>query len=168
MVCRGKASREMDLFDMPEYLFKMHFQFSKETVSRIAETLADSLKPRRGNTGYPINIKNQVAIALLQLSGGCFQRIPGLACSGITQSTARKTTLRVINALLAIRDEWIKFPTPEEMNTTAWRMFEWRGLRDVFAGVDGFKSGFRKPPGEFLKAMMFNCTGVGNNFIHLM
>ena len=145
-VRRGKASRDMDLFIMPDYLFKLHFRFNKETVNRIAETLSASLKPLRGSTGYPISIRNQVAIALLQLSGGCFQRIAGLACSGITQSTARKTTLKVINALIRMKNEWIKFPTPEEMNATAWRMFEYRGLRDCFAGVDGVQIRFQKAP----------------------
>ena len=54
--------------------------------------------------------------------------------------------MRVVKALVRRKKDWIKFPTPEEMDDTAWRMFDRSGIRDIFAGIDGVHIRFQKHP----------------------
>ena len=44
---------------------------------------------RANNRGKPLPPAEQVAVALVQLSGGSFQRVAGLACGQLSQNCAR-------------------------------------------------------------------------------
>ena len=144
-VSRGKMSAHVNLFDVPDHQFKLSYRFSKENVHRITAILMPFLV-RVNEKGNPLTPSNQVATALLQLSGACFQRITGMAAGGLSQTCARRTTKRVVEALFTLRDEWIKFPTTAQMDETAGEMFEQFKLPNFFAGVDGCQVRFQKKP----------------------
>ena len=88
----------MNLFDLTDVAFKLHCRFDKITVVRIAHILDRYLR-RENMRGSPLSPRNQVAVALLQLSGGSFQRITGLAAGGLSQNAAQVAAIRVVDAL---------------------------------------------------------------------
>ena len=152
---RGKASSSINFMNMPDAQFKLHFRFTKDGVRRITNMLLPFLS-RQNEKGSPLSPFNQVAIALLQLSGACFQRTTGLAAGGISQNCARVTTKAVVHALFALRTEWIKFPAPADRDATAMKMLEDYGLPNFFAGVDGCHVRFQIhprgcPPGQIIQ-----------------
>ena len=145
VVNRGKVTANIELFNVSDRQFKLCYRFSKVNVVRITRILMPYLV-RNHDKGSPLSVRNQVAVALLQLIGACFQRITGMAAGGISQTCARLTTKRVVEALFAIREQWIKFPTPAEMEKTAGEMFDQFKLANFFAGVDGCQVRFQKKP----------------------
>ena len=133
----------VDLFNLPDTAFKLHTRFSKLSVRRIAHFLrADLVRPN--NRGLPLSPENQVAVALLQLSGGQFQRINGLAAGGLSQNASRENTLRVVNALIKHKEEWVRFPTPREQMVVAQRLYERFKLPGFVGGVDGCQIRWQK------------------------
>lgn len=130
---------------MPDRLFKQNCRFDKVTVRSITSYLHRFLaKPN--NRGSPLSPEDLVATALLQLSGASFQRSVALEAGGISQSTARSATIRVVTALVRIRKEWIRFPNEPEMLDTALRFEQKFGLPDIFGAVDGCHIRFQKCP----------------------
>ena len=77
--------------------------------------------------------KDMVAVCLNQLCGVQFQRTNGLASGGLSQNASRVKTFRVVDALVAIHKEWIKFPTANEMMVTSLRFYAKFGLPNIFA-----------------------------------
>ena len=51
--------------------------------------MSEDLDRGQNNRGKPLPPAEQVAVALLQLSGGSFQRVAGLACGQLSQNCAR-------------------------------------------------------------------------------
>lgn len=142
-VVRGKMSSSLELFGVSDRQFKLTYRFSKANVMKITRILMPFLV-RENEKGNPLSPPNQVAVALLQLSGACFQRITGMAAGGLSQTCARLTTKRVVEALFAIQDSWIRFPSPAEMDETAEEMFDQFKVPNIFAGVDGCQIRFQK------------------------
>lgn len=152
---RGKATSGINFLNMSDAQFKLHFRFTKVGVRRITNMLLPFLM-RNNEKGNPLSPFNQVCIALLQLSGACFQRTTGLAAGGISQNCARMTTIAVVHALFGLRNQWIKFPAPAVRDATALKMFDQFGLPKLFAGVDGCHVRFQKqprgcPPGQLIQ-----------------
>ena len=125
----------LNFFTMPNRQLKSHFRFSKLNVKRISALLNPYLS-RRNKRGCPLSVDAQVCIALEQLGCAAFQHTTGLS-GGISQSCARTNTLRVVNALFSIREDWIRFPTHNEMRSTAQFNQNKFELKNFFAGVDG-------------------------------
>ena len=88
--------------------FKRHFRFNKQTVERIADMLEEDLKFDT-NRGDPLSPVQQVCVALHHFGGGQFQRVTGL-CGGISQNGARLALIRVTDALVKKRAEFIYMP----------------------------------------------------------
>ena len=140
---KKKMTKNVNFFDFTDVMFKSHFRFSKESVRLIADTLrADLTLDSRGSG---LSAEDQVCVALLQLGGATFQRICGLAC-GISRDCARLAVKRVVKALVKRIDNFIKFPSEEEMSDTAYRMYQRYGLTDFACGVDGVLMRFQKMP----------------------
>ena len=114
---RGKKS--VWLFDLPDTAFKLNCRFNKPSVHRIASLLDGHLR-RVNRRGNPVPPKDMVAVCLNQLCGVQFQRTNGLASGGLSQNASRVKTFRVVDALVAIHKEWIKFPTVNEMMVTSY------------------------------------------------
>ena len=79
------------LFDLSGKRFKKATRFTKREVKQIANYLqADLSFP--SNRNHPYSPKDQVAIALMHLAGGHFQRINGLSAGGLSQNGSRLMT----------------------------------------------------------------------------
>ena len=128
---RGKKS--VWLFELPDSAFKLHCRFSKASVRRIASLLDGSLR-RVNHHGSPV-----------QPVVWCFiLRTNGLASGGLSQNASRVITSRVVEALVTVHHEWIRFPTVNEMRETSLRFFRKFGLPDIFGAVDGCHMRFEK------------------------
>ena len=86
--------------------------------------------------GKPVPPLVQVQITLNHFSGANFQRVTGLM-HGVSQSTARACIIRVTNALVARKAQYIFMPTIEEMTETATEMEDRFHLPGFALGVDG-------------------------------
>ena len=101
--------------------------FSKESVERLADMLATDLiyDTRRG---VPMSHVQHVCIALHHYGGNQFQRVSGV-CAGVSQFSARKALVRVTEALVKLRQEYIFMPSAEEMETTSTMMLDRFGVQ---------------------------------------
>ena len=124
--------------------FKRHFRFTKHTVERIAEMLREDLEFGT-NRGEPLSPVQQVCVALHHFGGGQFQRVTGL-CGGISQNGARLALIRVTDALVKRRAEFIYMPSIEEMEETSQRIMERFKLPRFSMGVDGMMTRFEEAP----------------------
>ena len=118
--------------------------FSKESVERLADMLETDLiyDTRRG---VPMSPVQQVCIALHHYGGNQFQRVSGV-CAGVSQFSARKALVRVTEALVKLRQEYIFMPSAEEMETTCAMMLERFGLPRFSMAVDGMMVPFVDAP----------------------
>ena len=129
---------------MSDREFKSHFRFSKTSVNRITELLRDDLsfETRRG---LPVPPPLQVCIALNHYSGGHFQRISGW-CAGVSQNAARLCLVRVTDALIRRKNQFIFMPSADTMQDTAERMQEKFKLPRFAFAVDGVHVRFTNAP----------------------
>ena len=112
------------------------------------ERLADMSEPDLlfdTNRGLPLSPVQQVCTALLHYAGGQFQRISGL-CGGISQYAARAALVRVTEALVRRRSQFISMPTVEQMEDTSGRNLERFSLPRFALAVDGMMVRFCDSP----------------------
>ena len=112
-------------------------------IKRITKLLLPHL--RRRSRGKPLSPFNMVCVALLQLSGAAFHRINALS-SGISKFCFQQACKRVVQALFSLRDEFIKFPSQEQMIATSRDMFDRYGLPHLYVGINGCHICFQKMP----------------------
>ena len=124
------------LFDLSGKRFKKATRFRKRDVKQIANYLQEDLN-FSNNRNHPYSPKDQVAIALMHLAGGHFQRINGLAAGGLSQNGSRVICMRVVEALVKKRGDWLFFPSVGEQRATAKRLHKRFGLKGFIGGVDG-------------------------------
>ena len=132
----------LDSMSDPE--FKRHFRFSKQSVERIADMLGEDLEFDT-NRGEPLSPVQQVCLALHHYGGGQFQRVTGL-CGGVSQNGARLALVRVTDALVKRRAEFIYMPDTEEMEETSQNIKERFGLPRFSFAVDGMMTRFEEAP----------------------
>ena len=91
-------------------------RFSKQSVRRISDLLTEDLR-RPNRRGKPLPPAEQVAVALLQLGGGSFQRVAGLAGGQLSQNCARvrREFITEIYTMLWVRKNtvWVVFIRPD-------------------------------------------------------
>ena len=143
IVNRGKQTANVDFTKMSPYQFKLHFRFSLENAQRITNLLLPQL--RLQSRGKPLSPFNMVCVALLQLSGAAFHRINALAI-GISKWCMQQSFKRVVRALFSFHQEFIKFPSRQQMIKTSTEMFDKYGLPHLYAGIDGCHIRFQKMP----------------------
>lgn len=124
--------------------FKKHFRFNKIKVQRIADLLEQDLK-HPSNQGSPLTPVQQVCIALNHMAGGHYQRVSGV-CGGVCQWTARSALVRVTNALLKLKSDYIHMPSSAQMQETSLRMLDKFGLPRFAFAVDGCQVKFIEAP----------------------
>ena len=124
--------------------FKRHFRFSKESVGRITDLLEEDLV-FESNRGLPVPPVQQVCIALNSFAGAHFQRISGW-CGGVSQNAARLCLVRVTNALVRRKNQFIFLPDVNQMEETAQRMFDKFKLPRFAMAVDGMQVRFNEAP----------------------
>lgn len=123
--------------------FKRHFRFSKNTVVDIVSMLEPDLvqDPR----GDPLTPVQQVCAALCHYGGGHYQRITGLG-SGVSQYAARAAMIRVTDALISRKAQFISMPDIQEMQETSQKMLDRFGLPRFAMAVDGMMARFEEAP----------------------
>ena len=133
-----------DPMDMLNTEFKKHFRFSKDSVNRLTELLREDLE-FANNRGLPVPPLEQVCITLNSFAGANFQRISGW-CGGVSQNTARLCIVRVTDALVRRKSDFIFMPGVDEMLSTAERMLEQYKLPRLAMAVDGMQVRFSDAP----------------------
>jgi len=124
--------------------FKRTYRFSKGSVERITQILGHDLQVQN-QQGLPISPLQQVCIALNHFGGGQFQRISG-QCGGVSQFGARISLVRVTDALVDKKPDYIKMPGPHESADTANRMFAKFKLPRFAYAIDGTLMAFPEAP----------------------
>ena len=129
---------------MSDHEFKLNFRFSKDSVQRLTNLLLPDLQ-YEDNKGLPVPPFEQVLLMLNHVGGGHFQRISGF-CFGISQSTARLCILRVTDALLKLKNDFMALPDVGEMAATAERIYQRFHLPRFCMAVDGMHVRFSDAP----------------------
>ena len=124
--------------------FKRHFRFTKDSVNRLTDLLREDLE-YENNRGLPVPPVEQVCITLNSFAGANFQRISGW-CAGVSQNTARLCVVRVTEALVKRKSEFIYMPSVDEMLSTAERMHDRFKLPRLAYAVDGMQVRFSDAP----------------------
>ena len=141
---RVYVPREDPRVMLSDFQFKQHFRFSKDSVNRLTQILhADLIF--ESERGLPIPPYLQVCIALNHYAGGHFQRISAW-CAGVSQNGARLCLIRVTNALIKKKSEFIFMPNVDQMQDTAQRMQEKFKLPRFAYAVDGVQMRFPDAP----------------------
>ena len=148
---------------MSDAEFKGHFHFTKESVNRLTELLREDISFET-NRGLPVPPFQQVCIALNHYSGGHFQRISGW-CAGVSQNAARLSLVRVTEALIRKKQQFIFMLSVDQMQDTSERMLEKFKLPRFAMSVDGVQVRFGKHQVKFQQIRPSRCTGVENSVI---
>ena len=110
--------------------------------------MADLLQPDLlydNNRGTPLSPIQQVCIALNHYGGNQFQRVSAV-CAGVCQGTARNCLVRVTEALVKRRADFMFMPSMEEMAETSSLMEERFHLPRFAMAVDGMMVRFSEAP----------------------
>ncbi len=123
-------------------------RFDKANVRRLAgllDRLLDSLE-YINNCGRLLTRTQQICVCLGFLGSGHLTRIAGL-CGGISQKAAWCAVRRVVNAICALKDEFIRMATNQECAVTARFLQNKFDLPRFAFGVDGVVVKFEAPRG---------------------
>ena len=102
-------------FDMTPYLFRQRYGFSKEGVRRLVGIVGPVLAAERETRrGQPFTAEEIVCSGLHILRGGHFQRIEG-ECANTSQSSAFNNLYRFVDAINAVKPEYVHMPDDLEM-----------------------------------------------------
>ena len=139
---RGQRDVKLDGTLLTDFMFQRHFQFSRYGFKKLLQLVAPMLihQTRRGG-GLESHI--QLQAALNHLSGLQFQRTTGLTY-GASQNNARECLIRVVDAIITLKDQYIYMPLARERQKTSDAMYEFRGLRGFAWGIDGTHYFFAK------------------------
>ena len=131
---RGQRVFKLDGTVLTSYMFKLHYRFSTEGFEKLLQLIAPMIihQSRRGG-GLEPHI--QLQAALNHLSGMQFQRTTGLTY-GASQNNARECLVRVVDALITLKEKYIYMPNIEERHKTSEAMYQFRGLRGFAWGID--------------------------------
>ena len=131
---RGQREFKLDGTLLTSYMFKAHFRFSTVNFEKLLQLIAPMIihQTRRGG-GLEPHI--QLQAALNQLSGMQFQRTTGLTY-GASQNNARECLVRVVDAIITLKEKYIYMPNIIERHKTSEEMFKFRGLRGFAWGID--------------------------------
>ena len=129
----------------------LYVLLSKESTMKIARMLEPDLI-YKNNRGQPLSPHQKVCLALHHYAGNQFQRVSGV-CGGVSQEAARQAVVRVTDALVKRKQDFIFMPTVQEMEDTSSEMLERFHLPRFSMAVDGMMVRFveaprRLPPGK--------------------
>ena len=140
----GQREFKLDGTLLTSYMFKAHFRFSAVNFEKLLQLIAPMLihQTRRGG-GLEPHI--QLQAALNHLSGMQFQRTTGLTY-GASQNNARECLVRVVDAIITLKEKYIYMPNIIERHKTSEEMFKFRGLRGFAWGIDCTHCFFSEKP----------------------
>ena len=134
----------LDIYSEQE--FRDRYRFTKATFRHILEMINDGLdrKTRRNN---PVPAHIQLLLALRYYATDNFQRVSG-DLLGLHISTANRAVHRVSRLLASLRQQWIKFPMPDEFRQVKRQFFDIKEFPGVIGAIDGSHIRIANPGGE--------------------
>ena len=128
---RPEPDNRVDPFDLTD-AFKRRFRVGKAAFNNLVERLTPHLRPPTTSRGVPIPI--QILIFLRFLATASFQMVIGDTLTW-SQPTVCRIIHRVATAVIAIKDDLIRFLDNEEASMAAFRRLG--GFPGVIGCVDG-------------------------------
>ena len=140
----GPRQEKIDGRFLTDFMFHRHFRFSKHGFEELLKMVAPILThPTRRGGGLDPAI--QLQAGLNHLAGRQFQRTTGLTY-GASQNNARECLIRVVDAIITLKDHYIYMPNAREKKETSDFCFAKKGLRGFAWGIDGTHCFFVKEP----------------------
>ena len=162
-----------DFLALSNAAFLRHFRFTKAGFETLLGLIGAQLEHKDGRGGA-LSPAVQLQTALNHMAGAMFQRSTGLCFDG-SQSAARECLIKVCNALLSLKGQWIYMPSVAEQARTAEYGLARFGLPGISMAVDGVHCYFtdtpRGVPAQIDELKVFwgrkarysiNCQVVGN------
>ncbi|CAC5399721.1 HARBI1 [Mytilus coruscus] len=132
-VFRGQDPLQMNFSD--EQL-RQRFRFGRESIEYISDLLRDDLQ-RSTSRCTALSVEEQVMISLRFFASGSHLHVIG-DTMGHDKATVSRVLTKFTDALIAKRDQFIKWPcTPDKLNATKNGFYEKAGFPNVIGCVDG-------------------------------
>ncbi|XP_039279735.1 putative nuclease HARBI1 [Nilaparvata lugens] len=125
--------------DLTDEEFRSRFRFNKDAVKELIELLTPRLggAPPDRRAHHSIPIWRKVLIALRFLADGTFHRETGDLLNVSTAASCRIVHSVAIAICVAMKKDFIKFPTGEYARRTKTKFFVKYGFPNVLSCVDG-------------------------------
>ena len=133
-----------DFMALGDWTFLRNFRFTKPGFERLLNLIGAQLKHKDGRGGS-LSPAIQLQTALNHMAGSMFQRSTGLCFDG-SQYAARDCLIRVCNALLLLKGQWIFMPSVAEQARTSEFNLTKFGLPGISMAVDGVHCYFADTP----------------------
>ena len=162
-----------DFLALSEAAFLSHFRFTKAGFESLLGLIGAQLEHKDGRGGA-LSPAVQLQTALNHMAVDMFQRSAGLCFDG-SQSAARTCLIKVCDALLSLKGQWIYMPSVAEQARTTQFCLDKFKLPGISMAVDGVHCFFadtpRGVPAHINELKVFwgrkarysiNCQVVGN------
>lgn len=133
-----------DFLELSDAAFLRHFRFTKAGFESLLGLIGAQLEHKDGRGGA-LSPAVQLQTALNHMAGAIFQRSTGLCFDG-SQSAARICLIKVCDALLSLKGQWIYMPSVAEQARTAQYCLDKFGLPGISMAVDGVHCYFADTP----------------------
>ena len=133
-----------DFLELSDAAFLRHFRFTKAGFESLLGLIGAQLEHKDGRGGA-LSPAVQLQTALNHMAGAMFQRSTGLCFDG-SQSAARICLIKVCDALLSLKGQWIYMPSVAEQARTAQYCLDKFGLPGISMAVDGVHCYFADTP----------------------
>ena len=133
-----------DFLELSDAAFLRHFRFTKAGFESLLGLIGAQLEHKDGRGGA-LSPAVQLQTALNHMAGAMFQRSTGLCFDG-SQSAARICIIKVCDALLSLKGQWIYMPSVAEQAHTAQYCLDKFGLPGISMAVDGVHCYFADTP----------------------
>ena len=133
-----------DFLELSDAAFLRHFRFTKAGFESLLGLIGAQLEHKDGRGGA-LSPAVQLQTALNHMAGAMFQRSTGLCFDG-SQSAARICIIKVCDALLSLKGQWIYMPSVAEQARTAQYCLDKFGLPGISMAVDGVHCYFADTP----------------------
>ncbi|XP_030764491.1 putative nuclease HARBI1 [Sitophilus oryzae] len=147
LVSKEKRLRISNYYEetIPKYMdddFKAHFRIKRSTVEVLLCSLGPHFTRQSGRPQLPL--KKQLLLSIWYLSNQeVFRSISDRF--DVSKSTAYECIGRFLNAVMAIANEFIKWPSHAEAQRTSLHFREQNGFPDIIGCIDGSHVPIAKP-----------------------
>ncbi|XP_031558424.1 putative nuclease HARBI1, partial [Actinia tenebrosa] len=114
---------------------RMRYRFGRQSIIFITNLIYDDLK-RKTKRNHALCPIDQVLIALRFYASGSFLQVIGDTV-GVDKATVSRVVFSVTQALIARRDQFIKWPSNQEIQEIKNAFFQRGGFPGVIGCVDG-------------------------------
>ena len=133
-----------DFLELSDAAFLRHFRFTKAGFESLLDLIGAQLEHKDGRGGA-LSPAVQLQTALNHMDAAMFQQSTGLCFDG-SQSAARICLIKVCDALLSLKGQWIYMPSDVEQARTAQYCLDKFGLPGISMAVDGVHCYFADTP----------------------